>query len=228
MAARKTPRIKSWTRIWQRRGFGVHSPFAYRLITEVLREKARFYAYEELSSIQNESNCNNYKIKKKRARMLFRLVNRFQPSHILEIGSSGGITTLYMKRACSNCDITIVEPRHEIAEQTRKMLSGKHCEATVIETDLKTVLQSYLQIPDIRPFILINRQSVTAYNELSALLKTALLPHTIILIDGINRKEHRSIWKNLIGDERVRIAMDMKRYGLILCNPKLNKQNYYI
>ncbi len=228
MATRKTPRIKSWTRLWQRRGFGVHSPYAYRLITEVIREKARFYAYDELATIQNKNARNGYKIKKKRARMLFRMVNRFQPKHILEIGSSGGITTLYMKRACSHSNITIAEPRHEIAEQTRNLLAGKGCKAVVAETDFKTALQDYLRTPDICPFILINRLPSTAYDDMAALLNEALLPYAILLIDGIDHKAQRTMWRSLVSDERVRVAMDMKHYGLILCNPKLNKQNYYI
>ena len=228
MSPRKSPRIKSWTRLWQRRGFGIHSPYAYRLITEVIREKARFYAYDELAYLQNENAHNDYKIKRKRARMLFRMVNRFQPTHILEIGSSGGITTLYMKRANSNSYITIAEPRHEIAEQTRKMLAEKNCTATVTETDFKTAMQSYLQTPDIRPFILVNRMPKAAYHNLADLLDTSLIPYTVLLIDGINHKMQRTVWKHLISDERVRVAMDMKHYGLILCNPKLNKQTYYI
>lgn len=160
--------------------------------------------------------------------MLFRMVNRFQPKHILEIGSSGGVTTLYMKRACSNSDITIVEPRHEIAVQTRNLLAERGCKAVVSETDFKTALQDYLQTPDICPFILVNRLPSTAYNEMPVLLNEALLPYAVLLIDGIDHKAQRTMWRTLIGDERVRVAMDMKHHGLMLCNPKLNKQNYYI
>lgn len=52
--------------MWQRRGFGVHSPYAYRLITEVLREKAQFYAYDEIQSLLRQASKQkaDYKVKK--------------------------------------------------------------------------------------------------------------------------------------------------------------------
>lgn len=37
-------------RLWRGRGNGVHSPFAYRFITEVLHQRDGYYAYDELES----------------------------------------------------------------------------------------------------------------------------------------------------------------------------------
>lgn len=50
------------------RGFGVHSPFAYRLITEVLREKLPYYDWGS--------------IKGKQERLLYRLACRFRPETV--------------------------------------------------------------------------------------------------------------------------------------------------
>lgn len=73
---------RSW--IWFRRfrhrkGYGVHSPFAFNLITWVIYEKMPYYAYRELDRNFPSSN-------KKRDRLLFRLVNRMQPDTIVEVG----------------------------------------------------------------------------------------------------------------------------------------------
>lgn len=50
------------------RGFGVHSPFAYRLITEVLRQKLPYYDWDHVTG--------------RHERMLYRLACRFRPASI--------------------------------------------------------------------------------------------------------------------------------------------------
>ncbi len=50
------------------KGFGVHSPFAYRLITEVLREKLPYYDWDRVSG--------------RHERLLYRLACRFRPAEI--------------------------------------------------------------------------------------------------------------------------------------------------
>lgn len=40
-----------WQRLRHSRGFGVHSPFAYRFIREVLRERCAFYAYDDVDAV---------------------------------------------------------------------------------------------------------------------------------------------------------------------------------
>lgn len=230
MSTGKNPRIKSWTRIWQRRGFGVHSPYAYRLITEVLREKARFYAYDEIQYILNNSSGQraDYKVKKKRGRLLFRIVNRYQPEQILEIGSSGGVTTLYIQHACSRAAITILEPRSARVEDTRRWLAARNCVAEVVEVKTwKEGIKAYLQKTE-RPFILVNHMRPYMYEGLAEVLQEALHPYAVVIVAGIGYKTPRKLWRSLVSDTRVRVSMDMQHSGLLLCNPKLNKQNYFI
>lgn len=40
-----------WQRLRHSRGFGVHSPFAYRFIREVLRERCAYYAYADVDTL---------------------------------------------------------------------------------------------------------------------------------------------------------------------------------
>ncbi len=230
MSVGKKPRIKMWTRMWQRRGFGVHSPYAYRLITEVLREKAQFYAYDEIQSLLRQASKQkaDYKVKKKRGRLLFRIVNRYQPEQILEIGSSGGVTTLYMQRACSHAAITILEPRAARVEETRRWLEARKCVAEVVGvSSWKEGIKEYMQKVE-HPFILVNHMSSYMYEGLSDALRETLHPYAVVIVAGIGYKTPRKLWRSLVGDAKVRVAMDMKHSGLLLCNPRLNKQNYYI
>ena len=62
-------RVVRW---WRSKGHGVHSPFAYRFITMVLRDKGRYYADKELNAMPDS----------RWHRLLFRLVCEFQPREV--------------------------------------------------------------------------------------------------------------------------------------------------
>ncbi len=59
-------------------GYGVHSPFAYDLITQVLRQRLPYYAYSEL----DRTLPRLARRKRRYCRLLFRLANRWQPQTI--------------------------------------------------------------------------------------------------------------------------------------------------
>ncbi len=59
-------------RLWRGRGHGVHSPFAYRFITNVLRLKGRYYASDELERMPDPRWHT----------LLFRLVCEFEPERV--------------------------------------------------------------------------------------------------------------------------------------------------
>lgn len=97
-------RIKRWR---TSRGFGVHSPFAFNLITGVLREyDAHYYAYAEIDSLCPSARRSrhvdnftglNYAIPD--ARLLFRLLCRFNPGQIIEVGNGHEVTNLIIERS---------------------------------------------------------------------------------------------------------------------------------
>ncbi|MCG6187818.1 hypothetical protein [Maribellus maritimus] len=59
-----------------KKGFGIHSPFVYNLITNVLFVSAGFYVFDEIEKM-NKGTWEKNQIK-----LLFRLLNYFQPCHV--------------------------------------------------------------------------------------------------------------------------------------------------
>jgi hypothetical protein len=76
------------SRFRYRCGYGVHSPFAFSLITDVIYEKMPYYAYSSLKKEQKKMIRERgwTKGSQKVNRFLFRLVNRVQPDTIIEVG----------------------------------------------------------------------------------------------------------------------------------------------
>ena len=77
-------------RFRHRCGYGVHSPFAFNLITHVIYETTPYYKYKELASEQKrlmpqKDRAWGYEPSKVK-RLLFRLVNYAQPATIVDAG----------------------------------------------------------------------------------------------------------------------------------------------
>ena len=127
------------------KGHGVHSPFVYELIREVLNDKRHFYAYDRIEHLRHELLRKNEKLDivdlgagsgtgatnqrsiqsiaryaakpKKWGQLLFRLVQHYQPQNIIELGTSLGLTTAYMAAAKSSATVITIEGSPAIAKE---------------------------------------------------------------------------------------------------------------
>jgi len=68
------------------RGFGIHSPFAYRFVTEVLRERCAYYAYHNIAKHFVDKKSAKCAISFHSAACIFRVVNYFRPKSVMLIG----------------------------------------------------------------------------------------------------------------------------------------------
>lgn len=136
-------------RLPYRRGYGIHSPFAYNLVTRVVYERSRFYAYAPLHGQRAKAT-----LREKDDRLLLRLVNDFQPTCCVVLGAEAEVTLRYLRAGCRRCtywegqklphgmhpDMLLVLPRgaeanvlEEVLRQMQKrslvVVCGTHCSA---------------------------------------------------------------------------------------------------
>lgn len=74
--------IKRW---WRTKGHGIHSPFAYAFITDVLADKHPFYAYDDIFETLERLDLNrpgNLRL----AKLLYRTVINLRPRNIRTVG----------------------------------------------------------------------------------------------------------------------------------------------
>ena len=88
------------SRFRYRCGYGVHSPFAFSLITDVIYEKMPYYAYDLLKAEQKKRITTQGWEKgiPRINRLLFRPVNKVQPATIIEVGQPSA-ASLYLQSA---------------------------------------------------------------------------------------------------------------------------------
>lgn len=127
------------------KGHGIHSPFVYQFVRDVLIDKKKYYAYSQVEQVRKRmlkddsiisvedkgagsavaktkarriSEIARTSLKpKKYAQLLFRMVNFYQPQNILELGTSLGITTSYLATANPNANVFTIEGAPEVADK---------------------------------------------------------------------------------------------------------------
>lgn len=94
------PLVWIW-RFRHRCGYGVHSPFAFRFLTDVVYEHTPYYAYAELDA---HLPWNSRMRRRKDLHLLFRLANWLQPT-IIVTPADATIVQTYLQAGCKNADI---------------------------------------------------------------------------------------------------------------------------
>ena len=117
---RLLPRILRWFRRFrQRRGYGVHSPFAFEWITDVVYlQKAQYYAYAPLAE-QHEAWQGVLSVKD--ARLLFRIANHQRAQRMLVVGQGIEREIHYLQAARPSAQIVHLPD----ASSVEKALSSK-------------------------------------------------------------------------------------------------------
>lgn len=103
-------------RFRHRKGYGVHSPFAFRFITDVIYERHPYYAYKELDKVLPFSKRFRHR---KGLHLLLRLANHLQPSTIT-LPKDAWLEKRYLQSGCKSARILCGWP-----EQTSMCLLRK-------------------------------------------------------------------------------------------------------
>ena len=130
------------------KGHGVHSPFVFDFIQNVLRDKKQYGCYEQIEDLRSVLLCKDSVIEvedygagssvissnmrvvkdiaesslknKKFAQLLFRIVKYYKPETILELGTSFGITTSYLASGNQSSTVYTLEGAENIALIAKK------------------------------------------------------------------------------------------------------------
>lgn len=191
------------SRFRYRCGYGVHSPFAFSLITDVIYEKMPYYAYDSLKKEQKKliRERGYSRGTQKVNRFLFRLVNKVQPATIVEVGRPS-VASLYLQSAKPSAEYLFASDLSEL----------------FLDTDVPV---GFLYLNDYRnPELLEEVFNVCARRTT---LKTVFVVHGICY-----SKEMKVLWQRLQEDERVGITFDLYDLGLLFFDKTKIKQHYIV
>lgn len=238
-----------------RKGFGIHSPFVFHLLNFVVFEKTPFYAYERIEQqrqkmlrdktvVELTDFGTGVKLKNtvaeiakksletaKFGQLLFRLVNYFQPKNILELGTSLGISTMYLAKPLSKANVVTMEGSAslcDIAKRNFEELSIENIKVVHgnIDEKLENVVSDFPALDFVYFDANHTKQATLRYFEIC--LKKAH-KKTIFVFDDIHYSaEMESAWDEIKTQKDAYLSIDLYYFGLLFFNSDLSKQDYVV
>ena len=208
-----------------RNGFGVHSPWAYDLIQFVINEKLPYYAYEDLYPFWEKAPQYMPQYPQSRDELLFRLVNRFNPKYILEVGTGAGVSTGYLASVSKESKVVTVDFPNPGEKEVRKNLRKIHNIEYIAADVLKTV-RSIMESGNIPQFIHIAHTAL--WRQVVDLILPYATSETVIVVEDLDKKQKKEWWKEIIKDQRVGVTFQMTKLGLLFFDRKMTKQHYVL
>lgn len=167
----------------------------------------------------------------KYAQLLFRLVNYFQPKTILELGTSLGISTLYLAMANSKTKVISIEGSETIATLARenfKLLNVENIELIIGNFD--KVLPAQLQKINCADFVFFdgNHRKTPTLSYYEQCLHYAH-NNSVFVFDDIHwSQEMEEAWQTIKQHPRVTITIDLFFMGLVFFKTEQAKEHFVL
>lgn len=202
----------------QSKGYGIHSPFAFDLITNVIYSSYSFYAFSDIREIVSQNGINPDSITAFN-HLSFRLVHYLQAKNILEINSGTGINSLFLMAPSSRIRCISQEENEEkiaVAKRLQKQTNRKSvavsllsdCERECYDAIFIDLGGSY--IPDIHTLVELSHSG------------------TFWVLHSIKKGRGKQFWGEIVHDVRTRITFDLKDTGIVFLRPDFHKEHYLV
>lgn len=235
----------------------IHSPFVFEFVNEVLNDGRSFYCYDEIESFRKIlctddsiievedfgagsqlEKKNKRKISfiaktsaapKKYAQLLFRIIEYYKCRNILELGTSLGVTTLYLSASNHNEKVFTIEGSKVIADAARKNFN--HLNRTNINliqgTFEEKLLQTLTEIKQVDFLYLDGNHRLKPTVEYFNTCLSFLHENSIVVLDDIYwSDEMKQAWTEIKMHPSVTLSIDLFRMGILFFRNDRHKEHF--
>jgi predicted O-methyltransferase YrrM len=219
---------------------GVHSPFVYRLIDEVIYDFHAKTVYLEIEPLRAELinyERQNHLLKKtslmspRLAQLVYRLVSDLKPGKIIEIGACLGFTSAYLAKAAPEASLFCVERYSETLTITKESLQKLNIHnVKLLSGNANKLLPELISgIPEL-DFILIdgNHRGASVLNYFNCCLPKMSKNSMMIFEDIYRSSEMKSAWKDIKSNPEVSVTIDLFWIGLVFVRRAQRKEDFFI
>ena len=237
----------------------IHSPYLFRFYLDVITDENPFYIYNDIESIRSKllmtdmeitiedhgagskvNPSNKRKIKDiakntvkaaKYGQLLFRLVNHFKPDSILELGTSLGVSTLYLAGSNKKMKVTTVEgcpSTSKVAQINFDKIGFENIE--LITDNFDHFLPNYLSKTKQLDFVFFdgNHQKDATINYFNWCVEKAH-DKTIFVFDDIHWSQGMTeAWEEIKKHPKITSTIDLFFVGIVFFNTDLSKEDFVL
>ena len=251
--------IKSYLKfLWHSNNeHGVHSPFVFHLVTKCFYDKKKYAEYSVLKNYRNSllANKNTLEvtdfgagsrifksnkrqiskiaktagISQKRAKLLFRITQYFQPNTILEIGTSIGLATSALSLGNKNVEITTLEGCGNTMSIAKNQLHNLN-NIEFINTEFSEYLKNFqFSTSNFQMIYFDGNHSKKATLEYFELLLPTITNETVWIFDDIHwSKGMEEAWETIKNHPKVTVTIDTFQWGIVFFRTEQKKEHFVI
>lgn len=215
------------------KGYGIHSPFAFRFVLKVLRERSGYYAYQTIRDGRNlalvrmvEEGISSRKVlSNKNARLIFRVVNFFNPTAIIQFGSNYGVSAICALLASSKSQLWLLEPKAREYSIVKDVVQGNSARIHAFG-NVDDCISNYLQVVE-RPFVIVNAVAADNLPAVAQFLQTVVGRNGVIVMRNMaSSSEVYSLWSGVVRSMEYGMSFTNGKIGVIVANRKLPLQQF--
>lgn len=238
---------------------GLHSPFVFDLYNNVIKDDMPFYTFDPIEFLRTKLLANKTPITihdlgaggeknshrqttianiasrslspAKYGRLLFRLTNHFRPKTIIELGTSLGVSTLFLSLPSSESKVYTIEGSPEIHQFSKSVFHKFN------RTNIQSLLGDFDSVlPDLikkldridMAFIDGNHRYEPTVNYFKILLEKTTADSLLIFDDIHWSEEMTKAWKEIQNHPKVTISIDLYRMGIVFFRSGVPKQHFIL
>jgi predicted O-methyltransferase YrrM len=238
--------------------YAIHAPFTYDFYRKVIRSKQKLP--ERLKEIEKQRNAllrsgdtiyvtdygtgagkerkdrkisqiaRSYANNKRDAFLIYRIIQFARPATILELGTSLGITTMYMAKANSEAIIYSIEGCPGTARLARQNFDGAGLNINLIIGNIDTFLPELLEKELSLDFVFFDanhtKEATLKYYDLclqKANEKTIFVFDDIYWSPGM-----KEAWQTIISSPQVSVSIDLYKMGIVFFKKNTAKQHFVL